>query len=86
MDKKVIEEKCQEVVKKIQAKLAGWDKEIDLHKEIENKDERIAKLESEVKAWKEKFDAMWSAWHTLAINTVGKEEAAKMAEGLKNGA
>lgn len=80
-----VKDKCQEIADKVQAKLAGWDKEIDLHQEIGDKNERIKKLEDEVKYWKEKFDAMWSTWQRLAVQTIGKEEADKMAEQMKAG-
>jgi predicted nuclease with TOPRIM domain len=80
-----LKDKCQEVADKVHAKLCGTDKQAKLYHEIEDKDERIQKLEGEVAHWKEKFDLAWSAWHRLAIETKGAEEAAKMAEALKQG-
>jgi len=80
-----LKDKCQEVADAIQARLAGTDKKAKLYEEIADKDERIQKLTGEVAHWKEKFDAAWSAWHNLALETKGAEEAAKMADAMKAG-
>jgi len=80
-----IKDKCQKVADEIQARLAGFDKGPKLFEEIDNQNERIQKLTTEVQYWKEKFDAMWKAWHNLALETKGAEEAAKMAEQIKKG-
>ena len=82
---KTVKDKCQEICDAIQARLSGLDKPINLHEQIADKDQRIAELEKEVKAWHEKFSAMWSAWHKLAIETKGAEAAASMADNLKHG-
>lgn len=80
-----IKDKCDEIVKGIQARLSGWDKGAQLHEQIKDKDERIGKLTGEVLYWKSKFDQMWQTWHQLAVETKGKAEADKMAEGIKAG-
>ncbi len=80
-----LKDKCQEVADAIQARLDGSKKAANLHEQIADKDERIQKLTQEVHMWKEKFDLAWSAWHRLAIETKGAEEAAKMAHAMKSG-
>lgn len=77
-------DKLQEIADNVQAKLCGWTKDLELHEDVENQNERILKLESEAKKWRSNFDSMWSAWHKLAVETHGKEEAKKMAEQLKH--
>ena len=78
-------DKCQAVADAVQARLSGTDKKAKLYEEIADKDERIQKLAGEVSYWKEKFDLTWSAWHRLALETKGVEEAKKMADALKGG-
>lgn len=84
MIKKTIKDKYQEIADKVQAKLGGFDRKVNLHEQIADKDERIQKLEAEAKHWHEKYDAMYKAWHGLAIATKGAEAAEQMAKQIGN--
>lgn len=85
MNNQQFKDKLQEIADNVQARLCGWTKDAELHENVEDQGERIAKLEAEVTKWKTSFDTMWSAWHKLAVKTQGKKEAEKMAEKLKHG-
>lgn len=72
----------QKIADTIQNKLSGVDKKPKLYEDVDNPEERMKLLESEVKSWHEKFVAMEKTWHTLANATVGKDEADKLSKEL----
>lgn len=73
---------CSGVAKNLGARISAFSDAGKFRADNESRDLRIEFLEGEVKAWKKKFDRVWSAWHKLAIETKGAEEAQKMAEQL----
>ena len=75
-------EELQAVADAVQDRLSGVGKP-KLHEHVTDKDERIHKLEGEVKELTEKFQIMEKTWRNLAKETVGKEEAEKMAKEIK---
>ncbi len=78
------QEELQAVADAVQDRLSGVGKP-KLYENITDKDERIHKLEGEVKELTEKFNLMEKTWRNLAKQTVGKEEAEKMGKDIQNG-
>lgn len=56
----------------------------DLYRQLEEKDAELLRWQSQARDWKVKFDRMWSAWRTLAVETKGKAEMEKLALKLGN--
>ena len=74
---------CAEMAHRLGGRVKAHAQGPALQEQIQTKNDEITAMNQELDAWKQKFDRVWSAWHKLAIETKGQEEADRMSAELK---